>query len=53
MVVHKQRVDICNKTLIGSDHWGTESATYNLKTVKVTCPHGPQGKIQYPQAVTV
>ena len=22
MVVHKQRADMCNKTLMSSDHWG-------------------------------
>ena len=27
MVVHKHRVDICNKTLMGSDHWGPKTGT--------------------------
>ena len=40
-VVHKQRVDRCNKTLINSDDWGPETGTYSLKTLDIT---GPQAQ---------
>ena len=38
MVVHKQRVDICNKTLMNSVHWGPKTGTYALKTLNMTGP---------------
>ena len=38
MVVQKQRVATCNKTLMSSDYWGPETGTYSLKTLNVTDP---------------
>ena len=41
MVAHKRRLDISNKTLMSSDHWGPKTGTCSLTTLTIT---GPQAQ---------